>query len=79
MEYLVMVLEMPGYRVRDAFYTPIGGIPYCYGRHWNESWKASERPLSIYTYQRTRGFAMQGLQNQNVIQAVCDSCDSCDN
>ena len=36
---------MPSHAVRDAFYTPIGGIPYCRTRHQNDSWKASERGL----------------------------------
>ena len=36
---------MPSHAVRDAFYTPIGGIPYCVIRHQNDSWKASERGL----------------------------------
>ena len=36
---------MPGYTVADACYTPITGIPYCRGRHLQQSWKASERAL----------------------------------
>ena len=36
---------MPCTTVRDAFYTPIGGISYCRARHLHHSYKASERPL----------------------------------
>ncbi|MCR5239238.1 MAG: hypothetical protein K6E15_03595 [Prevotella sp.] len=38
-------IPMPSITRSDAFHTPMGGIPYCRGRHLHHSWKASERPV----------------------------------
>ena len=52
---------MPPTAVANACYTPMTGIAININRHFHESCKASERPLTIYPHKRTTNFAISKI------------------